>query len=145
MTPSTSTERATRALVDVTGVEPARGKATATTPSTTMAEMTARSASERPHGGEITSITRAATKPTGRVDPEGGNGGGRCGRGHEPGSVHAHRSKEIATLTGADWMALTVAVEPCTFMPSWATGAHPGGAVTCTVRTESVHSDCGSA
>ncbi len=47
----------------------------------------------------------------------------------------------IRTLTGALCTALTVAVEPCTFMPGAAIGSHPSGAVTCTVMVDGTNSD----
>ena len=62
---STRALRNSRTLVDVTGIEPARGNTIATTPSRTTPETTARSVSDRPHGGSSTSITATATRPTG--------------------------------------------------------------------------------
>ena len=64
-TPISSAVSSSRAEVVVTGMDPARGNSTATTPSTTTPEMTARSARDRPHGGTSASSTRAATSPTG--------------------------------------------------------------------------------
>ena len=60
-------------------------------------------------------------------------------------SVHGHRSNCMRTSTGADCTALTVAVESAISMPPCGTGVQPGGAVTCTVRVDAFHRDCGSA
>ena len=53
------------AEVVVTGVDPARGKINATSPSRTRIEISARSVIVRPHGGSKTSNTQQATNPTG--------------------------------------------------------------------------------
>ena len=59
----TTTVSRMRALVVETGVEPARGNTTATTPRSTTPDTIALSVSDDPHGGTRTSSTATATKP----------------------------------------------------------------------------------